>query len=164
MNKGPLHAVFSMVVDRPVAMTMIFLAATVFGVVSYMRLPLELMPDMSYPTITVRTEFDGAAPQEVETQVSRPLESRLATLDGLVTLESRSRAGQSDVVLGFDWGTDTSVASQSIREKLQTVFLPDGANRPLILRYDPSLEPILRVALSLEEDNEGDTAVLYRLR
>ena len=163
MREGPLHAVFRLVVDHPVAMTMIFLAATVFGVVSYSRLPLELMPDISYPTITVRTEFDGAAPQEVETQVSRPVEARLATLDGLVTLESRSRAGQSDVVLGFDWGTDTSVASQSIREKLQMVFLPEGTERPLILRYDPSLEPFLRVALSLEED-DGDPAALYRLR
>ena len=164
--EGALAAVFRAVVLHPVAMTMVFLAALVFGVVSYQRLPVELMPDISYPTITVRTAFEGAAPQEVETQVSRPVESQLATLDGLVEVESRSRAGQSDVVLGFDWGTDMSAASQSIREKLQAVFLPDGADSPLILRYDPSLEPFLRVALALQPDDPraNDPNVLYELR
>jgi HAE1 family hydrophobic/amphiphilic exporter-1 len=74
----------------------------------------------------------------------------LSTLDGLVALESRSRPGSSEVVLGFDWGTDMSNASQAIREALQTTWLPDQADRPLILRYDPSLEPFLRIALSAD--------------
>jgi len=165
-SEGVLATVFRAVVLHPVAMTMVFLAALVFGVVSYQRLPVELMPDISYPTITVRTAFEGAAPQEVETQVSRPVESQLATLDGLVEVESRSRAGQSDVVLGFDWGTDMSASAQAIREKLQAVFLPDAADAPLILRYDPSLEPFLRVALALEPDDPraNDPNVLYELR
>lgn len=161
-----LRALFESVVRRPVATTMVFLAALVFGVVSYQRLPVELMPDISYPTVTVRTTFDGAAPQEVESQISRLIEAQVATLDGLVRLESRSRAGQSDVILGFDWGADMSVASQSIREKIQTVFLPDGADRPLILRYDPSLDPFLRLALSLDPDaaEVSSDAALYTLR
>ncbi|MFK7928609.1 MAG: efflux RND transporter permease subunit [Myxococcota bacterium] len=164
--EGALHTIFRGVVLHPVAMTMVFLAALVFGVVSYQRLPVELMPDISYPTITVRTAFEGAAPQEVETQVSRPIESQLATLDGLVEVESRSRAGQADVVLGFDWGTDMSASAQSVREKLQAVFLPKGTDAPLILRYDPSLEPFLRVALSLEPgaEAEGTEASLFELR
>jgi HAE1 family hydrophobic/amphiphilic exporter-1 len=146
---------FGAVVDHPVAVTMIFLAALVFGFVGYQRLPVELMPDISYPTITVRTVYDGAAPQEVEAQISRPVEEALATLDGLVSLESRSRAGASDVVLGFDWGTDMAEASQTIRENLQTTWLPQEADRPLILRYDPSLDPFLRVALAVDADAEG---------
>lgn len=161
-----LAAVFAGVVARPVAMTMVFLAAVVFGLVSYQRLPVELMPDISYPTITVRTAYEGAAPQEVEAQVSRPVEENLATLDGLVTLESRSRAGNSDVVLGFDWNTDMPGAAQSIREALQTVFLPQEADRPLILRYDPSLEPFLRLALSYDPDvlDIGADQALFLLR
>lgn len=145
---------------------MVFLAAIVFGLVSYQRLAVELMPDISYPTVTVRTTFEGAAPQEVESQVSRLIEAQVATLDGLTRLESRSRAGQSDVVLGFDWGADMSESSQAVREKLQTVFLPDGADRPLILRYDPSLDPFLRLALSLtpEAAADRDERVLYTLR
>lgn len=151
------------VVTHAVAVTMTFLAVLVFGFVGYLRLPIELMPDISYPTITVRTAWDGAAPQELENRVSQPVEEALATLDGLVSLQSRSRAGSSDVVLGFDWGTDMAAASQSIRENLQTTQLPDGADRPLILRYDPSLEPFLRLALSTEEEG-ADPNVLARLR
>ncbi|MEC8192096.1 MAG: efflux RND transporter permease subunit [Myxococcota bacterium] len=139
---------FERVVRRPVATWMIAIAAAVFGLVSYERLPLNLMPDLSYPTITVRTEIAGYAPEEVEAQVSRRIEEALATTPGLVELESRSRAGMSDVILEFAWGTDMNKSSQSIREQLQTTFLPDDAERPLILRFDPNLDPIMRVALS----------------
>ncbi|MFZ5482504.1 MAG: efflux RND transporter permease subunit [Myxococcota bacterium] len=143
---------YRFIVRHPVAVWMVTLAACVFGMVSYAQLPLNLMPDISYPTLTVRTEYAGAAPEEVEAQVSRPIEEALSTVEGLVEVESRSRAGISDVVLEFDWDTEMGAASQDVRERLQTTFLPDGAGRPLILRYDPSLDPILRVALSGEQD------------
>ena len=160
-----LTGLFHALVTHPVAVGMVFLAALVFGFVSYQRLAVELMPDISYPTITVRTTFEGAAPQELEAQVSRPVEEALATLDGLVQLESRSRPGVSDVVLGFDWGTDMPGASQAIRENLQTTFLPEGADRPLILRYDPSLDPFMRVGLALGAESELDPdQALFLLR
>lgn len=143
---------YAWIVEHPVAVWMITIAACVFGLVSYAQLPLNLMPDISYPTLTVRTEYAGAAPEEVEAQVSRPLEEALSTVEGLVEIESRSRAGISDVVLEFDWDTPMNGASQDVRERLQTTFLPDGAGRPLILRYDPSLDPILRVAISGSTD------------
>ena len=138
------------VVAHPVAVFMLTIAAMVFGLVSYAQLPLNLMPDISYPTLTVRTEFPGAAPEEVESQVSRPIEEALSTVEGLVSIESRSRAGLSDVVLEFDWSIAMHSASQDVRERLQTTPLPDAAARPLVLRYDPSLDPILRVAVSGE--------------
>jgi HAE1 family hydrophobic/amphiphilic exporter-1 len=140
------------IVEHPVAVWMVTIAAVVFGLVSYGQLPLNLMPDISYPTLTVRTEYAGAAPEEVEAQVSRPIEEALSTVEGLVEIESRSRAGISDVVLEFDWDTPMNGASQDVRERLQTTFLPEGAGRPLILRYDPSLDPILRIALSGSDD------------
>lgn len=141
-------SLFERVVRRPVATWMIAIAAAVFGLVSYQRLPLNLMPDLSYPTITVRTEVPGYAPEEIESQISRSIEEALATTPGLVELESRSRAGMSDVILEFAWGTDMNKASQSVREQLQTTFLPDDADRPLILRFDPNLDPVMRIALS----------------
>ena len=160
-------ALFRLVVERPVATLMLAIAAAVFGFVSYNRLPLNLMPDLSYPTVTVRTEVPGYAPQEVESQISRPIEEALATTQGLAELESRSRAGMSDVVLEFAWGTDMNEATQSVRERLQTTFLPDDAQRPLILRYDPAQEPILRLALAMDPKDldapQGDEA-LYLLR
>jgi len=135
-------------VKRPVATWMIAIGAAVFGIVSYGRLALDLMPDMAYPTITVRTEAEGYAPEEVEGQVSRLMEEALSTTEGLVQLESRSRAGSADVLLEFRWGSDMDEAAQAVRERLQTTFLPEDVGRPLILRYDPSLEPIMRVALT----------------
>ncbi|MDP6931273.1 MAG: efflux RND transporter permease subunit, partial [Myxococcota bacterium] len=154
-------------VRRPVAVWMVAVATGVFGLVSYERLPLDLMPDLSYPTITVRTEYPGAAPEEVEVQLSRPVEEALSTVQGLERLESRSRAGTSDVVLEFSWDSSMSRASQDIRERLQTTWLPDGSERPLILRYDPSLDPMLRVALSIAPDMPDaptGEAALYLLR
>ena len=153
------------IVDRPVAVFMLFCAAAVFGLVSYDQLPLDLMPDLSYPTLTVRTEYPGAAPEEVEAQVSQPLEEALSTSDGLVGIQSRSRAEQSDVVLEFDWGTEMAAASQGVRERLQNTWLSDDVERPLILHYDPSLDPILRLALSTPPDStlEGEAA-LFQLR
>ncbi len=154
-----------LIVDRPVAVFMLFLAAAVFGLVSYDQLPLDLMPDLSYPTLTVRTEYPGAAPEEVESQVSKPLEETLSTSDGLVGIQSRSRAEQSDVVLEFDWGTDMSAASQGVRERLQTTWFSEGVERPLILHYNPSLDPILRLAISTTADSEiEEEDALFLLR
>ena len=150
-----------MLVGRPVATIMGFLAAVVFGLVSYTNLPLNLMPDLDYPTLTVRTEFEGAAPGEVETQVSRPLEESLSTVPGLVSLESISRAGVSDVVLEFEWNSDMAGLAQAVRERLGLLTLPDEAKRPLVLRYDPNLDPILRLSLAGGDDSDQS---LIRLR
>ncbi len=142
-------------VEHPVGVLMVVVAAVVFGWVSFQRLPLDLMPDIAYPTLTVRTELPGAAPQEVETEVSRPLEEALSTVRGLVEIESRSRAEVSDVVLEYDWDTDMDQAAQEVRERLQVTWLPDEAERPLVLRYDPSLEPMMRLALAWTPGAEG---------
>ncbi|MED5373964.1 MAG: efflux RND transporter permease subunit [Myxococcota bacterium] len=163
-ERPELGGVFGAIVDRPVAVLMVFLAAAVFGYVSYAQLPLTLMPDLSYPSLTVRTEYSGAAPEEVESQVSRPIEESLSTTDGLVGIESRSRAELSDVVLTFAWGTDMSAASQGVRERLQTTWLGDGPDRPLILHYDPSLDPILRIAMSAQAEPGKEEAALLALR
>ena len=121
---------------------MVFIAAVVFGFFSYERLAITLMPELSYPTLTVRTEFPGAAPEEVENDISRPIEEALGVIGGLSRISSISRAGVSDVVLEFSWDTDMSDAIQDTLEKLDLVFLTDEAERPLILRFDPSLDPV----------------------
>jgi HAE1 family hydrophobic/amphiphilic exporter-1 len=147
-NPGPLTTAASFITDRPVAVSMVFLAAIVFGYFSYGRLPVTLMPEMSYPTLTVRTEYPGAAPEEVENDVTRPLEESLGVIGGLRRISSVSRAGLSDVVLEFSWDTTMSNAIQDTLEKLDLVFLPDQAERPLILRFDPSLDPVMELSLS----------------
>ncbi len=137
---------------RPVAILMVVIGVVVFGVISYQQLPLNLMPDMTYPSLTVRTEYPGAAPEEVETSISRPVEQALGVVDNLVSISSISKAEQSDVILDFTWDTDMDKATADVREKLDQVFLPDDAKRPLILRFDPSLDPIMRLALYGKEN------------
>ncbi len=150
--------------DRPVAVLMVFMAAMVFGYFSLSRLPVQLMPELTYPTITVRTEYPGAAPEEVENDVSRPIEEALGVIGGLNRISSVSRAGVSDVVLEFVWGTDMSEASQDTLEKLDLVFLPNEAERPLILHFDPSLDPIMELSFSGEGSRFEGEAGLRRLR
>ncbi len=149
---------------RPVAILMIFLAAVVFGYFSLGRLPVDLMPELSYPTLTVRTEYPGAAPEEVENDISRPVEEALGVVGGLQRISSVSRAGISDVVLEFGWDIDISDATQDVLERLDLVFLPEEAERPLILHFDPSLDPIMELSLHGEgEGFEGESG-LRRLR
>ncbi len=134
--------------DRPVAVLMVFLAAVVFGYFSLGQLPVTLMPEMSYPTLTVRTEYPGAAPEEVENDISRRIEEQLGVVSGLNEISSISRAGVSDVVMEFVWGTSMVEAIQNTLEKLDTVRLPRTAEKPLLLHYDPSLDPVMELSLS----------------
>ena len=138
---------FKFTTTRPVAILMVVIGVCVFGFISYKQLPLNLMPDISYPSLTVRTEYQGTAPEEVETTISRPIEQALGVVDNLVSIQSISKAGQSDVILEFTWDTDMNRATADTREKLDQVFLPEEIKRPLILRYDPSLDPIIRLGL-----------------
>ena len=149
---------------RPVAITMVFVAAVVFGYFSYGRLPVNLMPEMSYPTITVRTAYPGSAPEEVENDISRPVEEALGVVGGLRRISSISRAGVSDVVMEFTWDTDMSEAIQDSLEKLDLILLPAAAERPLILRFDPSLDPIMELSLSGSGDRYEGEEGLRRLR
>jgi HAE1 family hydrophobic/amphiphilic exporter-1 len=150
-------AFLTALVARPVATCMFVFSLAVFGAVSFFKLPIDLLPEISYPTLTVRTSWPGAAPEDVEERVSEKIQEALSTLDDLVRSTSISRAGASDVVLDFDWGTNMTFAVQDVREKLGGVFLPDGVERPLILRYDPNLDPILRIGIRVPEGRESTT-------
>ena len=145
---GPRLRRTSFVTRRPVAIFMLFIAAVVFGLFSLGKLPVNLMPELTYPTLTVRTEYEGAAPEEVENDISRPIEEALGVIGGLQRISSVSRAEVSDVVLEFDWDIDISDATQDVLERLDLVFLPDEAERPLILHFDPSLDPVMELSFS----------------
>ena len=137
----------SLAVRRPVALLMIFSAVGVFGLISLERLPVDLMPEVNRPTVTVRTDYPGAAPEDVEERVAIRLEKTLSVVKGLRRITSISRAETCDVVLEFTWNADLRDAVQDIREKLDQAFLPDDVETPSVLRYDPRLDPVLRVGL-----------------
>ncbi len=141
--------------DRRVTILMAVLGIVVFGFVSLGRLKVNLLPDLSYPTITIRTELTGAAPQEIENLLSKPIEEAVGIIKNVRQVRSVSRSGQSDVILEFTWGTDMDFASVDVREKLDILELPLEAVRPVLLRFDPAGEPIMRLGLV---DESGSAA------
>ncbi len=135
---------------RPVATAMTLLAVAMLGVVSFARLPVNLLPDVAFPTLAVWTEYPDAGPAEVERFVTRDLEETLSRAPGVLEVSSSSREGQSLVRLRFAWGTDMEFAALDVREKLENARagLPEAAGRPTILRTDPSSEPIMTLAVT----------------
>ena len=112
---------------RRVTVLMCAIALVVFGVVAFTRLPINLLPNISYPSLTVETRYQGAAPAEIESLVSRPVEEAVGVVAGVQRLTSVSRPGLSQVTLEFGWGRDMDFASIDVREKLDLVRLPREA-------------------------------------
>ncbi|HLS84354.1 MAG TPA: efflux RND transporter permease subunit, partial [Arenimonas sp.] len=109
---------------RRVTVAMATVTMVLFGLIAVFGLKVNLLPDLSYPTLTVRTEYTGAAPAEIETLISEPVEQAVGVVKNLRKLRSISRTGQSDVVLEFAWGTDMDQASLEVRDKLEVLNLP----------------------------------------
>ncbi len=159
-----MRRIIEIATERRVTIVMLMVAIVLFGMVSLSRLKLNLLPDISYPTLTVRTELTGAAPVEVENLLTKPIEEAVGVVRNVRLVRSVSRSGQSDVTIEFLWGTDMDIAGVDVREKLDVLVLPLEAERPLLLRFDPSSEPIVRLGLLYEEDTTTDTAGLKALR
>ncbi|MFT6267279.1 MAG: HAE1 family hydrophobic/amphiphilic exporter-1 [Alphaproteobacteria bacterium] len=146
--------IIEVAVKRPVTVWMFTLAVLLFGFVSLSRLSLNLLPELSYPTITVRTDYIGAAPGEVEQLVTKPIEEAVGVVKGVRKVISASKAEQSDVVLEFEWGTEMDVASLEVREKLDVLLLPLDVRRPLLLKFNPSLDPVMRYGLGIDTQSD----------
>lgn len=144
--------------ERRVTIVMFTVAVLLFGLVSLSRLSVNLLPELSYPTLTIRSELPGAAPVEVENLLTKPIEEAVGVIRNVRTVRSVSRSGQSDVTLEFLWGTDMEIAGVDVREKVDIIELPLEASRPLLLRFDPASEPIMRLGLMQANASADDTA------
>ncbi len=142
---------------RRVTISMCAVALILFGGVAFTRLPVNLLPALSYPSLTVETRLPGAAPVEVEALASRPVEEVVGVVSGVRRITSVSRPGLSQVTLEFGWGRKMDFASIDVREKLDLVVLPREAEKPVLLRFDPANDPIVRLFLTGGRD-------LYELR
>jgi HAE1 family hydrophobic/amphiphilic exporter-1 len=150
---------------RRVAISMGAVTLVLFGLIALQSLKVNLLPDLSYPTLTVRTEYRGAAPEEIETLLTRPVEESVGVVRNVRSVKSVSRAGQSDVILEFAWGKDMDRAGLDVREKLEVLQLPLEASRPLLLRFNPATDPIMRLGLTLgEAAGVADEAAFKALR
>jgi len=141
-------------IRRRVTVSMFTLAILLFGFVSFFRLKINLLPDLTYPTLTIRTEYPGAAPAEIENLITKPIEEALGVVKNVQQVRSISRSGQSDVLLEFAWGTNMDYASIDVREKLDVLLLPLEVKKPIILRFDPSLDPIMRFGFFKKEKSQ----------
>ena len=132
-------------IRRPVTVSMFVVAVALFGLVSLERMALNLLPEIAYPALTILTDYEDAAPEEIENLITRPIEEVVGVVGGLTRVESVSRAGQSEVILEFAWQTNMDVATLEVREKLDLLQLSRDVERPVLLRFDPSYDPVMRL-------------------
>jgi HAE1 family hydrophobic/amphiphilic exporter-1 len=132
-------------VYHPIFTIMAVLIVLVLGVVSLSRLPIDLMPDITYPTLSVATVYENASPEEVEELVTRPIEEALSAVPGVEEVTSVSVEGMSQVRINFSWGTDLDSAANDIRDRLDRVIprLPDDTERPMLRKFDLASFPVL---------------------
>lgn len=144
-------------IDRPVAVAMGVLGIVFLGLLSFFRLPVDLLPDVAYPRLVVYTTDAGTAPPEVERFVTEPVEQALSTVPGVQGVESVTREGASLVTARFAWGTDMDFAALNVRERLDNLrgALPERAARPVVLRTDPRSEPVMAIAVAGGRDPAG---------
>lgn len=162
----------ALAVSRPVTTGMFFLAVLVLGFISLSRLAVDQLPDVTRPSVSVLTKYEGAAPEIVERMVTDPLEKALAMLDGVKEIRSSSSEESSSVTVDFDWGTNVDLAAIEVREKVNDTLpqLPEEIEPPRIRKYDPSSQPIMYLNLvsdqmsSLDLRHYADSTLVYQLQ
>ncbi len=132
-------------VRRPIFAIMVALIVVILGGVSLFRLPIDLMPDITYPTLSITTGYENASPEEIEELVTRPIEEGMSAVPGVEEVSSISAEGLSRVRVTFAWDTDLDAAANDIRDRLDRVIpiLPDDAERPRLRKFDLASFPIL---------------------
>jgi len=144
-------------VNRPVATVMAFLAILLFGLVSLKMLPLDVLPAMELPSLTVLTIYPGASANEVEEQVSKVIETQLSGVQDLKSIKSSSRENVSVVSLEFNWSSEISQAANDTRDMLELVKskLPGGARQPVIYKINSSMIPVMIYGITATESYNG---------
>jgi len=139
-------------VRRPVMVSMIFLIFIILGVISFALLPIDLFPDIDLPMVMVVAGYKGAGPSEIENMVAKPMENALAATKNLKNIYSYSLEEACVVIAEFEWGSDMDVASADVREKVDMIraMLPEGVESPSVIKFDPSMMPIMFLGVSGE--------------
>jgi HAE1 family hydrophobic/amphiphilic exporter-1 len=149
-------------VNAPVFATMIMVALMVIGGYSFMRLPIEQLPDVDFPVVAVVVSYPGAAPEAVESDIIEPIEQSVNTISGIDYIQSTARAGEALVILFFEMDVDSATAMQEVRDRLGTIqaAFPDNANTPLLFKFDPAELPVVSLAVSSDEMSLRDLTAL----
>src|SRR5574344_783888 len=150
-------SIYKKAIEKPITTGLIFVAVIVLGLFSLTRLPIDQMPEMDPPYITVMTTYAGANASEIETNVTKIIENFLNSVDGLKNITSTSKDNLSIITLEFEWGTDLDESLNDIRSYVDLVYdnLPDGVSRPTILKLNTSAMPILQYGFTADESYPG---------
>jgi len=134
-------------IKRPVFVVMMTLMIVITGLVSLGRLPIDLMPEITYPTLSINTSYENTGPEEIEQIITRPIEEAMSAVPGVEEVFSVSSEGSSSVRVMFAWGTDLDAAIDDVRERLDRVIprLPEEIDRPALRKFDPAMMPILMI-------------------
>lgn len=135
-------------IRRPVTVCMITIGVLAFGTIALKKLPINLLPELAYPTLTLETRYPGAAPEEVEYLVTRPIEEAVAVIPQKKRIHSSSKPELSQVTIEFEWGRQMDFAILDVSKKVDLLRLPDDVEKPRILRYDPNQDPIMKVSVT----------------
>lgn len=139
-------------INRPIFITCVVLVTMITGYLSMRTLPVDLFPDVTFPVVTVTTQYPGAGPRETELLISKIFEEEFSTISGVKTIRSINQEGVSIVVAEFTFSTDIKYAEQQVRDKVSSAKadLPDDIEEPVIRRVDPSDQPIVTIALTAD--------------
>ena len=137
-------------VQRPIGVAVIAAAICILGAISVMRLPVDLLPEVDFPRISILTSYEGVGPEEIENLLTRPIERAVSTVEGVTELSGESAEGLSRVSMQFEWGTDLDAAVNDVRSALDRLraALPEDAEQPTVLKFDISATPIATLGLS----------------
>jgi len=135
---------------NPVARFMVAIGIILLGMIAFSNLAIDLFPDISYPIITISTEYPGASPEDIEISVTRLIEKRISRIQNVRYVSSRSKDSYSNVMVEFYWGTNLDVASADIQQSINQIVdhLPEDALQPVIYKFDPSQIPVITLAIT----------------
>ena len=155
-------AIYKTAINKPITTGLIFVAVIVLGLFSLTRLPIDQMPEMDPPYVTVMTTYAGANASEIETNITKLVENSLNSVDGLKNITSNSRDNISVVSLEFEWGSNIDEALNDIRSYVDLLYdnLPDGVSRPMILKLNSSAMPIMQYGFTAKESYSGLDRIL----
>lgn len=142
----------SLAVNRPVAMLMLMAFVLLLGLVSLTNLQMDLLPKISPPVLAVITRMPNAAPSEIATLITEPLESVVGTASGLQRISSRSQESSSLIILEFDWGINLDGVREEIKDRVEMIPLPNGATKPMVVKFDPTSMPVLQLSVTADKD------------
>lgn len=151
-------------IKRPVFTLVTMFLVIILGAVSLINIPLKLIPDISPPVGVIVTSYRGASPKEVLEKVTKPLESNLATLEGIKTMTSTSQEGANLILMEFSWTTNIDDIQNEILQRLDQTILPDDVGKPRFMKFDPSQLPIIQLSLNSDEDPEVLRALADQLK